>query len=693
MAKSETCLVNLRYQDGSEGSPTNPAKFKNQDFAQIKADCLQKGELFVDNEFPPNGRSLGDLPDLSSSQESEVKWLRPADLLRKQGKKDKPAFSKDGMSRFDFGQGDVGNCWFLSAISALTFQKGLMAQVVPMDQSFEDYAGIFHFRFWRFGKWIDVVIDDYLPTINKRLLSVSSKDGNEFWAPLLEKAYAKVCGSYADMHGGSSSEACKDFTGGVNQIYHLTEANAPSHDELWLTLSRATECKSLICCGTLHKKDFLANIGLVDGHAYSITEITEVELNGSKVRLVRIMNPWGKREWSGKWSDKSDLWNKVRPDVRKKCFDRDDGEFWMELEDFFRYFSAVFICCETPNFLDGDFKCQWKCMIYDGRVEEGAANHSTFATNPQYRIQVSVIDKLEPEDKNILLSLMEKPQQDSRNEIKLNSIGLTIYKVRPGTPQGRLGSDFFNRTSPVKAPTIYTGFREVVELLSLEPGEYVIIPFTNKPNVTADFVLTVYTKADVKIRSYDGGDDNEDNDHLSEIRDKDKERVTDDDPNHALFKLYANQNDELIPRQLQKLLNDRFPHGSGHRGFSLDTCRSMIALVDLDQRMTMTFAEFSILWKKIQEYKNLFHRCDVNENGSLSSPELQKAMEAAGMDVNDGIVGLMMFRYSGFSSTSLEEFITLMLRLDKMSDIFKGKSSDGVIHLNWDEWSVISMYN
>lgn len=78
MAKSETCLVNLRYPDGSEGSPSNPAKFKNQDFAQIKADCLQKRELFVDNEFPPNGLSVGDLPDMSPSQESEVKWLRPA---------------------------------------------------------------------------------------------------------------------------------------------------------------------------------------------------------------------------------------------------------------------------------------------------------------------------------------------------------------------------------------------------------------------------------------------------------------------------------------------------------------------------------------------------------------------------------------------------------------------------------------
>ncbi|XP_039887877.1 calpain-1 catalytic subunit-like [Simochromis diagramma] len=283
MAKSETCLVNLRYPDGSEGSPSNPAKFKNQDFAQIKADCLHKGELFVDNEFPPNSNSLR---RTSSSQESEVKWLRPADLLREQGKKDKPAFSKDGMSRFDFGQGDVGNCWFVSAISALTFQENLMAQVVPMDQSFENYAGIFHFRFWRFGKWVDVVIDDNLPMKKKRLLSVSSKCGNEFWAPLLEKAYAKLCGSYADMHAGFPSEACKDFTGGVNQTYKLKEMNSAGHGDLWLTLNRATQCQSLICCWTSYEEGPSDDTGLMMGHAYSVTGITEVELNGSEVRLV-----------------------------------------------------------------------------------------------------------------------------------------------------------------------------------------------------------------------------------------------------------------------------------------------------------------------------------------------------------------------------------------------------------------------
>ena len=64
----------------------------------------------------------------------------------------------------------------------------------------------------------------------------------------------RVCGSYADMNAGLPSEAFMDFSGGVSMIYRLREDHGSRHDEhLWQQLERATDCDSMICCGTAPK--------------------------------------------------------------------------------------------------------------------------------------------------------------------------------------------------------------------------------------------------------------------------------------------------------------------------------------------------------------------------------------------------------------------------------------------------------
>ena len=62
--------------------------------------------------------------------------------------------------------------------------------------------------------------------------------------------------------------------------------------------------------------------GLILNHAYSLIDIIEFKDRADPkgnltINLLRLRNPWGKREWVGPWSDNSDTWQKY-PDVAKQ---------------------------------------------------------------------------------------------------------------------------------------------------------------------------------------------------------------------------------------------------------------------------------------------------------------------------------------------------------------------------------------
>ncbi|KAK0457136.1 cysteine proteinase [Desarmillaria tabescens] len=324
---------------------------------RIAKECKTKNRKFRDHEFDLQNDRFRCLHGLASEE-----TYNPSDVLRVTQIFDNPQFFIDGASSNDIVQGAIGDCWFVSALATMCTSPGLVEKFcVARDEK----IGVYGFIFFRDNKWVDVVIDDLLYTStpkfeelsgtekqlyhhDKALYNRSSRKGSaalyfarsgtdgETWVPLIEKAYAKLHGSYGALSGGWACEAIEDLTGGVTcfipandildpDLFWIEELLNANHDRLFgvafddLDTSRSGE-------------DSIKVSGLMGGHAYSV--LRAVECKGK--RFVVVRNPWGDSEWTGPWSDGSKEWTpewlEVLPQLGHSF--GDDGQFVMEYSDF-----------------------------------------------------------------------------------------------------------------------------------------------------------------------------------------------------------------------------------------------------------------------------------------------------------------------------------------------------------------------
>ena len=156
---------------------------------------------YEDNEFI-GAKALGDeYQGRSSAQmEKDTDWVRAQDLDQFKGKR--PQLFEGEIEPADLCQGAVGDCWLVAAFACASEFPDMIRHMFLTKEY--NPRGLYKIRIYdpQIEKWVIVVVDDRIPCKKGTKKPMFMKpNGAELWAILLEKAYAKHCGSYANIDG------------------------------------------------------------------------------------------------------------------------------------------------------------------------------------------------------------------------------------------------------------------------------------------------------------------------------------------------------------------------------------------------------------------------------------------------------------------------------------------------------------
>jgi len=541
-----------------------------------------------------------------------------------------------------------------------------------------------------------VIVDDRLPSRNGKLVFVQSAEKNEFWSSLLEKAYAKLQGSYEALKGGQTGEALEDFTGGLTESYNLQKAP----DNLFKIMEKAMQRQSLMGCSITAKPNEIeakGNMGLVKGHAYTVTGVHTVNHRGRPTELVRVRNPWGNdREWEGDWGDKSRQWRELSESDKRSMgltFE-DDGEFWMSFDDFTRNFTTLEMCM-----LGGDSAVDKNKVAFESRCEEGCWSAASaggcrnyidsFASNPQYLVKLEDADDDEDDLCTVVVALMQKDRRkEKRKGMKMLTVGYSIYKEDPENPGKELTKEFFMYNQSVARSPSYINSREVVGRHKLPPGNYFIIPSTFKPQERGKFLLRIFSEKAHKTSGV--------NEETTFTSRQERKPIITTEQNSSLdakfrqiFDDVCGDDDEIDAYELQRLLTSAFRKDLGNQEFSLECSRSIVSMYDTDMSGKLGFQEFKETIMQIKKWQAIFNRKDADKSGSMSAFELKYALREGGFQVGSVIVDAVSTRFANKSGqVSFDDFIQVMVRLNVLYNNFEKNEKHGLATYQLDQFLV-----
>ena len=314
-------------------------------------------EPFTDELFPANSNSLlylrqEDLENVTNDEIYMLKslhWEKPAVLFR-----NSRYVLYDTIDIEDVQQGSLGNCYFLSVLSTLASSPDIYDKVFIDKEKTSNNC--YRIRLIIRGIPKIVCVDDFFPADNKNMFAFAMSGRRELWVQVLEKVWAKINGSYARTIAGLPSEAFGVLSEAPCVTYNHRRYKT---EQFWNILKKEKTKGFFIATNTLFMTpEKEKEIGLVSGHAYSVTNLYEFEIPQheqnkpvQKLRLVQLRNPWSYYEWRGDFCDESEKWNLIK-DLKQKVglINKDDGVFFMDFNDFLKYFPYTYVLKYQKNY-------------------------------------------------------------------------------------------------------------------------------------------------------------------------------------------------------------------------------------------------------------------------------------------------------------------------------------------------------
>ena len=149
----------------------------------------------------------------------------------------------------------LNNEYFHAALSILAMRPALIERLFITKEWNE--SGFYRLRICKGGEWQEVTIDDLFPCEPNGLPIFDRPVNNELWVMLLEKAYAKVHGSYFLLKGGFVSEVLMDLTGCPTTTYFLADQFVQAfikNGQFWDLLSYYHSKDYILCLSTQGEK-------------------------------------------------------------------------------------------------------------------------------------------------------------------------------------------------------------------------------------------------------------------------------------------------------------------------------------------------------------------------------------------------------------------------------------------------------